>query len=128
MMGEVEFLVHSNSKVTTAEIIKNLQKNMYPLTPSEIHQKIIPTPKFNYHITLKKTPKPDIGNTHSQMFLRQQLKKELTCDQVLYKDNTIEIWSSKEIDLAKLENEELLKREKTPPYGGGVQSVKLIEE
>ncbi len=127
MLGKVEFLIDSNSKVTTAEIIKALKKKI-PLTPRAIQQTIIAVPKYKYLITLKKTPVSNITNTYIQSSTRQRIKKELTCDQVLFKDNTIEIWSSKEINLAKLENEELLKREKTPPYGGGVQSVKLLKK
>jgi len=127
-MGEVEFLIHSNSKVTTADIIKNFQKNMYPLTPSEIKQKIVPTPKFKYLITLNKTPESNIDNTYLQLFIRPHIKKELNCDEVLFTGNTIEIWSSKEIDLAKLKKKELLTLKKSTPYGGGALSVKLVKK
>lgn len=126
MQGEVEFLIDSNSKVTTAEIIKNFQKKMYPLAPNRIQQTIIPAPKYKYIITLKKTPKSDMSNTFSQMFLRQQIKKELASDQVFFKANSIEIWSNKEVDLADLKKNELLTLKKSAPYGSGIQSVKLL--
>lgn len=123
LLGEVEYLIHSNSKTTTAEVIKALQKKMLPLAPVTIQQTIIPIPKYKYLITLKKNTAVDIANTYIQSFIRQHIKTNLTCDYLFFKDATIEIWSNKEIDLATLKNDKLLTLPKSTPYGGGIKSA-----
>ena len=117
--------------MTTAQIIKAFKEKQLFIYSSlqSFNLKVIPDPAFKYLITLKK-PVTSFGtmNNSTEELIRQQIKKELSCNQVFFLKKSIEIWSNKEIDLAELKKKELIALEKSPPYGGGVQSVKLIEK
>jgi hypothetical protein len=105
------------------------KKGLYVSDLHSINLKIIPDPPFKYLITLKTPTNYSIfGNSPIEDLVRKQIKKELSCNQIFFLKKSIEIWSNKEIDLAELKKKELLTLKKSPPYGGGALSVKLIEK
>jgi len=130
--GDVEFLLPSDTTITTPQIIKAFSKSPF-MAPKVITQTIINQPKHRYLITLNETPPDDISYSYTQYFIREQIIKETKSDKVFFDQHTIEIWSEKEIDIETLTNNELItlksanKETKNKAFGGGIKSVKKVD-
>jgi len=129
VLGKVAFLLHAKSKVTTGEILTRFKKESFPIAPKVIQQRILQHPKFRYIVKFKETNQSKIINTYQQSTIRQHIKKELNCDQVIFTDSTAEIWSEKQLEIKKLvDNPEFLKHYSGTVYGGGILSTELLRD
>jgi len=134
MLGNVEYLLPSDSTITTPQIIKAFSKHPFLTPPTPVTQTIIKQPKHKYLITLNETPKDDISCSYTQYFIREQIIKTTKCDKVFFDKDTIEIWSAKELDLETLSIEELVtvqstnKDKQNEAFGGGIKSATKFKD
>lgn len=101
---ETQFILPSDSKTTTAQIIKALGAKGLLFVSSKVWTiQIISEPAFKYLITLKaKENSTKVNTYHPNEALRKSIKQQLNCSHIFIKNKTIEIWSNSAIPTNKL--------------------------